>query len=70
MHFGFSLPGRGPLARPDVLVKLAERADALRYASVFVTDHVVIPSTYSSMYPYSHRADGGDWSQGYSSPWR
>ena len=26
MPFGFSLPGRGPLARPDVLVTLAERA--------------------------------------------
>ena len=69
MHFGFSLPGRGPLARPDVLVKLAERADALRYASVFVTDHVVIPSTYSSTYPYSPTGrTAGDWSQGYLEP--
>ena len=49
MPFGFSLPGRGPLARPDVLVKLAERADALRYASVFVTDHVVIPGQLTMM---------------------
>ena len=69
MHFGFSLPGRGPLARPDVLVKLAQRADALRYASVFVTDHVVIPSTYSSTYPYSPTGrTAGDWSQGYLEP--
>jgi hypothetical protein len=40
MHFGFALPGRGALAVPDVLVKLAEKADGLRYASLFVTDHV------------------------------
>jgi probable F420-dependent oxidoreductase len=69
MHFGVALPGRGPLARPDVLMKLAQKADELRYASVFVTDHVVIPSQYSSTYPYS--PDGrtaGDWSQGYLDP--
>ena len=69
MHFGFALPGRGPLARPDVLVKLAEKADALRYSSVFVTDHVVIPATYDSTYPYATSGrTAGDWSQGYMEP--
>ena len=43
MEFGLSLPGRGPLARPDVVLKIAEKADALRYTSLFVTDHVVLP---------------------------
>jgi len=32
MRFGFALPGRGPLARPDVLIRLAQEADALRFA--------------------------------------
>ncbi len=69
MHFGVALPGRGPLARPDVLVKLAQRADALRYSSVFVTDHVVIPTTYGSTYPYSPTGKAaGDWTQGYLEP--
>jgi len=69
MPFGFSLPGRGPLARPDVLVKLAERADALRYAFVFVTDHVVIPLTYDSTYPYATSGKAAsDWGQGYLEP--
>jgi probable F420-dependent oxidoreductase len=69
MHFGFALPGRGPLARPDALVKLAEKADALRYSSVFVTDHVVIPTTYDSKYPYALSGKpAGDWSQGYLEP--
>lgn len=54
MQFGFSLPGRGPLARPDFVLKLASKADALRYDSVFVTDHVVLPvSAAGSTYPYT-----------------
>ena len=69
MHFGFALPGRGPLARPDVLVKLAEKADALRYSSIFVTDHVVIPTAYGSRYPYSSSGKAAsDWDQGYLEP--
>ena len=69
MRFGFSLPGRGPLARPDVLVKLAERADALRYSFIFVTDHVVIPLAYDSTYPYATSGKAGsDWAQGYLEP--
>jgi probable F420-dependent oxidoreductase len=69
MRFGFALPGRGPLAKPDVLVKLAEKADALRYTSVFVTDHVVIPLTYDSQYPYAVSGrTAGDWNQGYMEP--
>ena len=57
MEFGFSLPGRGPLARPDNLVKITVTAEQLRYASVFVTDHIVLPASMAkSSYPYS--ADG------------
>jgi probable F420-dependent oxidoreductase len=54
VDFGFSLPGRGPLARPAFVVKIAARAEALGYSSVFVTDHVVLPvSATRSSYPYS-----------------
>jgi alkanesulfonate monooxygenase SsuD/methylene tetrahydromethanopterin reductase-like flavin-dependent oxidoreductase (luciferase family) len=45
VEFGIALPGRGPLAKPDQVLKLAARADALGYASIFVTDHVVLPSS-------------------------
>lgn len=69
MHFGFALPGRGALAKPDVLVKLAEKADALRYSSLFVTDHVIIPTSYRSKYPYSTSGQAAaDWNQGYLEP--
>jgi probable F420-dependent oxidoreductase len=54
VEFGFSLPGRGPLASPDPILKIALKAEALRYSSVFVTDHVVLPvSMARSNYPYS-----------------
>jgi probable F420-dependent oxidoreductase len=69
MHFGFSLPGRGPLARPEILTKLAEKADALRYSTLFVTDHVIIPTTYRSRYPYSTTGQAAaDWNEGYLEP--
>ena len=68
MQFGFALQGRGPLSKPEILFKLAQKGDALRYDSVFVTDHVVIPVEIESAYPYS--ANGrvaGDWKRAISS---
>jgi len=54
VEFGFSLPGRGPLATPEQVLRLATRADELRYDSIFVTDHVVLPvSAARSVYPYA-----------------
>jgi probable F420-dependent oxidoreductase len=54
VEFGFSLPGRGPLAQPDQVLTIAVTAEKLRYSSVFVTDHIVLPaSTTRSTYPYS-----------------
>ncbi|MBI1848415.1 MAG: LLM class F420-dependent oxidoreductase [Candidatus Rokubacteria bacterium] len=54
MEFGFALPGRGPLARPDIVTRIATKADTLRYSSVWVTDHVVLPvSSARSTYPYA-----------------
>jgi len=54
MEFGVAISGRGPLGRPDAALALAARADALRFASVFVTDHVLLPvSAARSVYPYS-----------------
>src|SRR6266849_7339755 len=69
MDFGFALPGRGSLATPEILVKLARKADELRYSSIFVTDHVVIPATQSAPYPYSPTGKfAGDWTNGYLEP--
>ena len=52
VEFGFSLPGRGPLAKPEILLALARKAERLGYSSLFVTDHVVLPTASKSPYPY------------------
>jgi probable F420-dependent oxidoreductase len=53
IQFGFSLTGRGPLADRETLTTLAQRADALGYDSVFVTDRMLIPVAGTAAYPYS-----------------
>ncbi|MBI1728526.1 MAG: LLM class F420-dependent oxidoreductase, partial [Candidatus Rokubacteria bacterium] len=69
MDFGFALPGRGSLATPEILIKLARKADDLRYSSIFVTDHVVIPVSQSAPYPYSPTGKFvSDWRNGYLEP--
>jgi probable F420-dependent oxidoreductase len=69
LDFGIALSGRGALATRDALVKLAQKAEVLRYSSIFVTDHIVIPVTNDSHYPYSASGKvGSDWAQGYLEP--
>src|SRR2546428_13505607 len=54
VEFGISLPGRGPLAKPDQVLTMAARADAPGYASAFVTDPTVMPASMARPpYPYS-----------------
>jgi probable F420-dependent oxidoreductase len=52
LEFGWSLPSRGPLARVDVLTRLARTADSLGYSVVTISDHVVLPARSSAPYPY------------------
>jgi len=53
VEFGVSLPGRGPLAKPEIVTRLARRAEALAFACVTVSDHVVLPTRASAPYPYT-----------------
>lgn len=57
MDFGANIFGVGALADPAALADVARHAEALGYHSVFVADHVVMPRTLESKYPYSR--DGG-----------
>jgi alkanesulfonate monooxygenase SsuD/methylene tetrahydromethanopterin reductase-like flavin-dependent oxidoreductase (luciferase family) len=41
IRFGFSLQGRGALADKTALTTLAQRADALGFDSLFVTDRML-----------------------------
>ncbi|HET7343126.1 MAG TPA: LLM class F420-dependent oxidoreductase [Methylomirabilota bacterium] len=53
MKFGANLFGVGALADPGALAGAARLAEQLGYHSVFVADHVVMPRTLASKYPYS-----------------
>ena len=57
MQFGANIFGVGALAHPGDLADAARLAEDLGYHSVFVADHVVMPRTLASKYPYSR--DGG-----------
>jgi probable F420-dependent oxidoreductase len=52
LDLGWSLPSRGPLARVDVLTRLARTADTLGYSVLTISDHVVLPTRSSAPYPY------------------
>ena len=43
MIFGFGLPTRGPLAQPDAIKTVLEKAEKLGLGYVSVADHIVIP---------------------------
>ncbi len=56
MDYGFAWFTRGPLANSDSLRQIATTGESLGYSHIVVPDHVVIPVTIDSTYPYS--ADG------------
>jgi len=53
MEYGVTLPGTGPLATAEALTAVATRAEALGFASLWITDHVAIPLASGSRYPYN-----------------
>ncbi|MEJ0019624.1 MAG: LLM class F420-dependent oxidoreductase [Acetobacteraceae bacterium] len=61
MQIGCSAPTSGPLIAPDSLVRIATEAEALGFDYVTVSDHVMIPKSIASRYPYS---DSGEFPSG------
>ena len=53
MDYGLGLPTRGPLAKPEAIIALAQRSEELGFRYLGVSDHIVIPKDISSRYPYS-----------------
>jgi probable F420-dependent oxidoreductase len=53
MQIGFSAPTAGPLASLDNLARLCTGAEELGYHYATFSDHVVIPTSIGSTYPYS-----------------
>jgi probable F420-dependent oxidoreductase len=53
MEFGCHLPMFGPMATRHNVITFAKRMEALGYDSLWASDHVIIPYTIRSRYPYS-----------------
>jgi probable F420-dependent oxidoreductase len=53
MRFGFYLPTRGPTATRDALLAITTHAESQGFDSVMIADHVVIPESVESAYPYT-----------------
>ncbi|HSA81172.1 MAG TPA: TIGR03619 family F420-dependent LLM class oxidoreductase [Geminicoccaceae bacterium] len=53
MDVGLIIPTRGPLAQPDGIATLVRRAEELGFAHLSVSDHLVVPRSIESRYPYS-----------------
>ena len=57
MEYGFGTPTRGPLATPDNLAALAQGGEQMGFDIVSVSDHVVIPRSIESRYPYNETGE-------------
>jgi probable F420-dependent oxidoreductase len=57
MEIGFNLPISGPLATPDEVARVAEAGEALGYAYMTLTDHIVLPDIKAPGYPYSESGE-------------
>ena len=53
MEYGFSVPNRGPMATPQDMAALARRGEEMGFGIIIVPDHIVIPASIASRYPYS-----------------
>ena len=53
MDVGLTIPTRGPLATTQGVEAFARRAEELGYTHLAVPDHVVVPRSIDSRYPYS-----------------
>src|SRR5262244_1832462 len=51
MRLGFALPQIGPVAGPDALVTVAQRAEALGFDSLWVLDRMLYPVNPRTPYP-------------------
>jgi probable F420-dependent oxidoreductase len=58
MDVGLTIPTRGPLATSEGIAAMARRAEALGFAHLSLSDHVVVPRKIDSRYPYS---ESGEW---------
>lgn len=56
MRLGFNIPNLGPVAAPENIVKVAQRAEALGYDTIWVTERLLWPINPQT--PYAGSPDG------------
>jgi len=56
MQIGIVLPNLGPLATPDAMIAIAERAEQQGFADVWTSDHLAVPIESQASYPYVRRS--------------
>ena len=57
MKYGFTLPGRGPVATPERLGILARKGEELGFDALHTGDHILVPKTIASPYPYTESGE-------------
>ncbi len=58
MDIGLTIPTRGPLATREGIEAMARHAETLGFAHLSLSDHLVVPRSIDSRYPYS---ESGEW---------
>ena len=53
MKLGIRYCNTGPFGRPERLLHLAQKAEAIGAESLWTVEHVVVPKAHASAYPYS-----------------
>jgi probable F420-dependent oxidoreductase len=56
MKVGIRIPGAGPWAGPEAITEIAQFAEKVGFDSLWMTDHVALPTKVETAYPYT--ADG------------
>lgn len=54
MELGFGITTRGPLATQQVMLALAQQGEQLGFTHIALPDHIIIPNSIASPYPYNN----------------
>ena len=57
MEFGFGVPSRGPMASLENIITLAQQGEQMGFDILTVSDHIVVPTTIDSIYPYNETGE-------------
>ena len=57
MNFGFGIPIRGPLANMESISEIVKGGEELGFNIVTVSDHIVVPHSIESTYPYNESGE-------------